>query len=448
MSGKAQHTYKGKTKPYSQQREALDKTANFIYAAYFMEQGTGKTKVVIDRSALLWEAGKIDAHLTLCPNALTDTWIEEIEIHCPERVKPIVAIWDSSLTKKIKAELESVLYADTKVHLPFLIMNIEAIRTPKGRKIAHWWLKRKRIHLACDESQIIATPSASQTVCAINLARVAKARSIMTGTPTDGIAADYFSQLNFLMVAPLGFSNYYSFRAWCCTLENKKVPIRKPYFDKKKGEWVKRRTIVQITGPKNVTELKKKLLPFSYFCKKADCMDLPNKIPHKRIASLSKEGLRIYKEVLTQIVTEIEEDRFITVEIALAKLIRLQQITGGFLPSDDDPDALPIPGINPKIDLLIETIPQFPGPTLIWSRFKAEHKAIIKAVKTLTAADNIGEITGRVKKPDREDYRRAFQKHEIEYLVMSQSCGGAGYTLTAAENEMFYSNLFSHRKRF
>jgi len=39
------------------------------------------------------------------------------------------------------------------------------------------------------------------------------------------------------------------------------------------------------------------------------------------------------------------------------------------------------------------------------------------------------------------------QKHEIEYLVMSQSCGGAGYTLTVAENEMFYSNLFSHRKR-
>ena len=438
--------YKGKTKPYSQQKEAFNKTKLFAYAAYFMEQGTGKTKVVIDRSVYLWEAGKIDGVMVLCPNALTDTWVEEIATHCPDRANPVVAVWDSSLTKKVTKALEAVLYSSAKTELPFLIMNIEAVRTEKGKKLAHWWAKRNDIHLVCDESQIIATPSASQTVCAIGLARNAKGRSIMTGTPTDGKASDYFSQLNFLMPNPLGFSNYYSFRARYCTLENKRVHV-KPYFDRKKGKQVNTRKIIQITGNQNVEELKKRLLEFSYFCKKADCMDLPPKIPHKRTGSLSKEGLRIYKSVCTQIITEIEDDRYITAEIALSKLIRLQQITGGFLPSDDDPNAEPIPGSNPKIDMLIDTTLQFPGPTLYWARFKAEHKAIIRALQSITKASNIGEITGRVDKKLREDYRRAFQKGEIEYLVMSQSCGGAGYTLTAAENEQFYSNLFSHRKR-
>ena len=438
--------YKGKTKPYSQQSAAFNKTKLMAYAAYFMEQGTGKTKVVIDRSVYLWEAGKIDAVLVLCPNSLTDTWTEEIETHCPDRANPVVAVWDSSLTKKVTKLLEAVIYSDCKEELPFLIMNIEASRTQKGAKLAQWWARHKELHIVCDESQIIATPKASQTVAAINLARQCKARSIMTGTPTDGKASDYFSQINFLMPNPLGFSNYYSFRARYCTLETKRVYC-KPYFDKKQKKFIKTRKIVEIVGPQNATELKKKLLEFSYFCKKADCMDLPPKIPHKRIGTLTPQGTRIYKSVCTQIITEIEADRFITAEIALSKLIRLQQITGGFLPSDDDENAEPIPGNNPKIDLLVETTLQFPGPTLFWARFKAEHVAIIKALGAIVNPKFIGEITGRVDKKDREDNRRAFQKGKLEYLVMSQSCGGAGYTLTKAENEQFYSNTFSHRIR-
>jgi len=437
--------YQGKTEPYSQQLEAFNKTKNFAYAAYFMEQGTGKTKVAIDRSAYLFENDKIDGVLVLCPNSLTDTWTEEIDTHCPDRVNPVYAIWDSSLTKKVAAKLEAVMYAPED-QLPFLIMNIEAIRTVKGKKLATWWLKRKRIHMVCDESQIIATPRASQTIGAIGAARQAKARTILTGTPTDGKASDYFSQLNFLMPNPLGFSNFYSFRARYCTLENKVINV-KPYFDKRQKKKIHTRRITVITGTQNVTELKKKLLDFSYFCKKADCMDLPDKIPHRRTCSLTKDGMRIYKDVCRQIVTEITADRFITADIVLTKLIRLQQVVGGFLPSDDDPDATAIPGINPKIDLLVETTLAFPGPTLYWARYKAEHIAIIRALESITKSSNIGEITGRVDKKQREDYRRAFQKGEIEYLVMSQSCGGAGYTLTMAENEQFYSNTFSHRIR-
>ncbi len=443
--------YTGKTEPYSQQREAFDKTKDFKYAAYFMEQGTGKTKVAIDRSVYLWEAGKIDAVLVLCPNSLTDTWTEEIETHCPDRANPVVAVWDSSLTKKVTKLLEAVLYSDCKDELPFLIMNIEAVRTPKGKKLTHWWARHRRIHVICDESQIIATPSASQSVAAINLARQATARSIMTGTPTDGKASDYYSQIDFLTPRPLGFSNFYSFRARYCELEQKQIPLPGGRWvaDPKTGEkeYTKTRKIISIVGNQRADELKKKLLEFSYFCKKADCMDLPPKIPHRRTGQLTKDGLRIYKSVATQIITEIEEDRHITAEIALSKLIRLQQITGGFLPSDDDPEAEPIPGGNPKIELLVETTLQFPGPTLFWARFKAEHKAIIEALRTITKPKFIGEITGRVDKADREDNRRAFQKGKLEYLVMSQSCGGAGYTLTKAENEQFYSNTFSHRIR-
>ena len=82
---------------------------------------------------------------------------------------------------------------------------------------------------------------------------------------------------------------------------------------------------------------------------------------------------------------------------------------------------------HPKIKLLLETIEQFPGPALIWAKYKAEHIAIIDALKSVgIPSTKIGEITGRIKKNAREDYRRAFQRGDIEYIVSTQSCGGYG----------------------
>lgn len=436
-----------KTKPYVQQAEALAHIAHLAYAALFMEQGTGKTWVAIARSVVNFERGKIQSHLTLCPKSLTDTWIEEIVKHCPDRVKPIIAVWDASLNKATVKQLETVLYNKDPKRLTFLIMNIEGIRTPKANKMAHWFIRRFKVHCVCDESSKIKTISAKQSIAAHGIADYCTAKTILTGTPVSKAPADYYSQLRFLMKAPLGFTNYYSFRARYCILEKKVVRIAKPYFDKKSKEWKKTRAITVITGAQNVEELKRKLLPFSFFVKKKDCLDLPPKIYHHRHTSLTTDGLRLYKDIAKKIVTEIEEDRFITTEIALTKLLRLQQVVGGFLPSDDDAEATPIPGSNPKIDLLVETIEQFPGPTLIWARFKAEHLAILRVLRAITAADKIGEITGRVKKNVREDCRRAFQAGRIDYIVCTQSCAGYGYTLTQAENEIYYSNTFSYEHR-
>ncbi len=439
--------YKGKTEPYAHQSQAFDHTANLAYAALFMEQGTGKTKVAIDRTVYNFERGKVQCGLVICPKSLIDTWIEEIATHCPDRVNSIIAVWNASLSKATVKQLETVLYNEDVSRLTWLIMNIEGIRTPKANKMAHWFIRRINVHCILDESSRIKTISAKQSISAHGIGDQSTAKTILTGTPVSKSPADYYSQLRFLMRAPLGFTNYYSFRAKYCVLETKLIRLAKPQYNKRDKQFVKTRKIIQITGSQNIEELKKKLLPFSFFVKKEDCLDLPPKIYHQRITSLSKEGLRLYKDIAKKIVAEIEEDRFITTEIALTKLLRLQQVVGGFLPSDDDEEAMPIPGINPKIDLLVEAIEQFPGPTLIWARFKAEHLAILRVLKAITHSNRIGEITGRVKKNDRENSRRAFQRGDMDYLVCTQSCAGYGYTLTAAKNEMYFSNTFSHEHR-
>ena len=51
--------YKFKTKPYEHQLTALEKSWNKETYAYFMEMGTGKTKVLIDNASMLYDKGKI-----------------------------------------------------------------------------------------------------------------------------------------------------------------------------------------------------------------------------------------------------------------------------------------------------------------------------------------------------------------------------------------------------
>ena len=55
--------YKFKTKPYAHQMTALEKSWNKKVFAYFMEMGTGKTKVAIDNIAMLYDNGKINGCL-------------------------------------------------------------------------------------------------------------------------------------------------------------------------------------------------------------------------------------------------------------------------------------------------------------------------------------------------------------------------------------------------
>ena len=79
--------YKFKTKPYAHQLTALEKSWNKENFAYFMEMGTGKTKVLIDNLAMLYDKGKIDGALIIAPKGVVKTWYEqELPTHLPNHI--------------------------------------------------------------------------------------------------------------------------------------------------------------------------------------------------------------------------------------------------------------------------------------------------------------------------------------------------------------------------
>ena len=86
--------YKFKTKPYAHQLTALEKSWNKETFAYFMEMGTGKSKVLLDNMAMLYDHGKINGVLIISPKGVVKTWFEqEIPTHLPDHEENEAVLW-------------------------------------------------------------------------------------------------------------------------------------------------------------------------------------------------------------------------------------------------------------------------------------------------------------------------------------------------------------------
>jgi len=185
--------YKFKTKPYAHQMTALEKSWNRETYAYFMEMGTGKTKVLIDNMSMLYDKGKIDGALIVAPKGVVGTWYtNELPTHLPSHIENVTVLWQPNITKQQQEKLDTLFEIDTALHI--LIMNVEAFSTEKGRLFAGKFLRSHNALMAIDESTTIKNPSAKRTKNILALGLEAKYRRIMTGSPVTKNPLDLFSQ--------------------------------------------------------------------------------------------------------------------------------------------------------------------------------------------------------------------------------------------------------------
>ena len=189
--------YKFKMKPYAHQMTALEKSWNRETYAYFMEMGTGKTKVLIDNLAMLYDKGKVDGALIIAPKGVIGTWYnQELPNHLPDHIENVTVLWQPNITKKQQEQLDSLF--EPEEHLHILIMNVEAFSTTKGVDFAKKFLSCHNTLMAIDESTTIKTPAAKRTKNILKLSESAKYRRIMTGSPVTKNPLDLYSQCEFL----------------------------------------------------------------------------------------------------------------------------------------------------------------------------------------------------------------------------------------------------------
>jgi SNF2 family DNA or RNA helicase len=455
--------YIHQVKPWAHQRAAFELSRDLDEYALYMEQRTGKSKVLIDTSAHQYSKGKIDGLLLIAPNGVDEDWAN---IYFPEHWPqwagaPIIAQWNGKLLKKDEAALYEPARA-TAFHV--LCMNIEAFSSsPKARAAAERFLRQFRCMMAIDEASMIKDPSSNRTKHLTKLGKLAVSRRILTGTPATQSPLDVFAQFKFLNVHLLGFMSQYSFKARYADLlpENhglvKHIKEKMPLALQRKG--IVPQVIAQDANGKklykNLDELQKLMDPHCFRITRAECGDMPPKVYATRSVPLTDEQQHYYDRVLDEISIEMEHGT-LTVQNQLSRLLRLQQITGGFMPVDAVQDgSLTVNTANRTAALandrpqaMLSEIEQLRGKVIVWARFRAELEMIATILRLEYGVVSVAEYHGGVGSEDRAHARVMFQDdNRVRFFVAQQASGGYGLKLTAADNVIYYSNDFSLEHR-
>jgi len=420
--------YKFKTKPYAHQLTALEKSWNRENYAYFMEMGTGKTKVLIDNLAMLYDKGKVNGALIIAPKGVVGTWYnQEIPTHLPNHIENVTTLWQANITKKQKESLDKLLKPGEELHI--LVMNVEAFSTTKGVEFATRFLNSHRPLIAIDESTTIKNPKAKRTKNIIHLADLAKYRRVMTGSPVTKNPLDLFTQCYFLDPYLLGHESYYSFRMRYAIMKTANISGRQ---------------IQLVSGFKNLGELSDKLKPFSYRVLKEDCLDLPDKIYMKRNINLTPDQLKLYNQMKKEALATLNGKVTSTVN-ALTQLMRLQQITCGHFTADDG-STQPIK--NNRITELMDVLEEIEGKAIIWAHYQYDITNIIKEVTKVHGPGSIVDYYGLTPQDERQGNIKKFQDDpKCRFIVGTPATGGYGITLTAANTVIYYSNGYDLEKR-
>jgi SNF2 family DNA or RNA helicase len=420
--------YKFKTKPYEHQLKALEKSWEKSYFAYFMEMGTGKSKVLLDNIAMLYDQGKIDGALIVAPKGVIGTWSQqEIPTHFPDHIEKMSVLWQANITKGQSKKLGGLLKTGEELHI--LIMNVEAFSTQKGVGFAERFLSSHNALMAIDESTTIKNPDAKRTKNICKLSPYAKYKRILTGSPVTKSPLDLYKQCDFLAPELLDHTSYYTFRTRYAVMKTANFGGR---------------SVQIVVGYRNLDELAEKLKVFSYRVLKDDCLDLPPKTFMKRIVKLTLAQEKIYKEMKHLALAEME-GKMMTTATVLTQLMRLHQITCGHFRADDGT----IKDINNnRLDELLDVLNEVEGKAVIWAHYQHDVERIIERIRKEYTFDAAVDYYGLTPPSERQQNIEKFQNDDrCRFFVGTPQTGGYGITLTAASTMIYYSNGYDLEKR-
>jgi len=421
--------YKFKTKPYKHQLDALQDSWDKENFAYFMEMGTGKSKVLLDNAAMLYDKGKINGLLIIAPKGVYKNWYDsEIPTHLPDHIFKKMVLWKTSDKSKKQQQLLNTLF-ETGTNLHILLMNVEAFSKGDGAAFAYKFLSCHNAMIAIDESTTIKTPTSNRTKNILELREHAKYRRILTGSPVTKSPLDLFTQCAFLDPWLLNHTSYWTFKARYAV--TRKIQVQG-------------RQVEIVVGYRNLGELSEKIQPFSKRVLKDDCLDLPKKTFMKHVVEMTKEQKKVYKQMKEEAIAYLD-GKVLSSATVMTQLMRLHQITcGHFTPDDGEIKNLPCNRMTELMDIL-ENVH---GKAVIWSHYTHDVRRIIKEIKRVYGEDSVVDYFGQTTSEERSKNIKKFQSDDkCRFFVGTTHTGGYGITLTAASTMIYFSNGYDLEKR-
>lgn len=400
----------------------------------FFEMGCGKSLTALAIMGSLWEQGLIRRVLVIAPGSVVSVWEDELKKFADfpymfsamlgtkaQRLNKLAALEDGGRIATApfgdpRNDGGSVVGADGfGTELLVAGINYESVWRDE---IFEALLRFGPELVICDESQRIKNHKAQQTVAAVELAKRAKYRLALSGTPITQDVQDLFSQYDFLDSTVFG-ENFFSYRNRYCLMGG---------FGSK-----------QVIGTKNEDELSNRMYSIAYRVTKTEALDLPPETFLYRKVELSPKERKLYDEMRRNAYIELSAEQDVSATTALTKLLRLQQISGGFIKADGEERVQQI-GTS-KLDALEDILEDYvlsEGRQLvIFARFIPEIDGICELLRKKGISYH--RITGDVALEERGQRVSEFQSGQKQCFVAQIQTAGLGITLHAASAAVFYS---------
>nr|PZN59301.1 MAG: hypothetical protein DIU58_18115 [Sphaerobacter thermophilus] len=197
----------------------------------------------------------------------------------------------------------------------------------------------------------------------------------------------------------------------------------------------------QVVGFKNLDELVEKAHKIAFRITRAECLDLPPEVYTDIPVQLGPRARAIYRELEAQAVARLSAESSISASNVLTELLRLQQVAGGWVTTDDGRTVqVGNEKLDALMDLLEDLLSNAQRKVTVFCRFVPEIRAILAACeKAGIAAEGLYGATR-----DRGELVRRFQEEaEPRVMVIQIQTGGLGITLHRADTAVFYSTGWS-----
>lgn len=398
--------------PYRHQREAaafaLDKLVKGGGAALLMEMGTGKTLTTIAIVGRLWQEKRVQRLLVVSPLSILGVWEDEFRKF---------ADYDYSLAvlEGTGARKTDTIRHMTGAALQVLVVNYEsAWRLEK--ELAAW----KPDCIVCDEGHKIKTHNIAASKALHRLGARVPYRLLLTGTVITNKPIDVFSQYKFADPAVFG-SSFYLFR--------------NRYFD-----MVGYGNYTPVMKKSMEAEFTEKLHSIAFRATKAECLDLPECTDIVQRVELEPAARRVYLQLVKDSYADLSSGS-VTVTNVLSQLLRLSQLTGGYVGNDDAGGVTQVS--TAKLDALADLVDGAVADgrkIVVIARFVPEIHAIGKMLEKKKI--RYAQISGEIR--DRDEQIAAFQNDpDVPVFIGQIATAGLGITLTAASTMIFYSLDYS-----
>jgi len=403
---------------WQHQKDAVGKaTLPGVYEYGFLfDVGTGKTRTVIETlRAQSFRENRLLRILVITPKITLSNWRNEFLkfTRIPkEKVHPLYGSND-----------ERGIIASRLKDGDIAIASYDSVISPKvAGPLAKW---RPEV-IVLDEAHKIKNTKTKRTKAVLALSRLPRYRYILTGTPVLNSLMDIFPQFLFLDQGKTFGTNFFVFRSTYFVDKNAGMPKEKyfPNWQPQKGA---------------LERINKLLLTKASVARKSEVLSLPPLVKKVIPLDLAGDQKKPYKQMDSEFITFLNES-VVTADIALTKMLRLLQITSGFM-KDTEGKIIRLED-NPKRDALEGLIETIHDKILIWAVFEHDYEVIEEVCKKF--GKKMVKIVGSTPEKERIEALESFTKDsETTVFLGHPGAAGIGINLVEAPYMIYYSRTFS-----